>query len=1015
MGQWFDHYEVIDSVRTDSCFAVYHALDQSTSQPVLLWHVFPGRIPSEIFAAALLERLRQLQLLEQSNLLPILAYGKTDDRLYWITPRVEGVLLEDVLAESRSEAAAARIAAQAAAALDYLHQQNFLHAGLAPANIYLAADERVVLCNYCIVDLLNDEVARAVPEQMLGIGVGAPAYLAPEQIAGRETSPQTDLFALGALYFALLNGQPPFHGGTLAETVVRQMSAPLAWPGRAGQRRISQASIRLVHRCMAKQARDRLDNAAQAHSMLENLARRRWVRVPIRKILLQGAPRPSPWPLRLILLTLIVVFGGWLVYSQAGGWIKQMQLQTVVSALTPVSSATLPPTTKTAAPPTPTQVPVPTVQAEPSVIQIPQPQTTPSLILPVLLGTQIPGEPQVFSVDNVALVQESRRLGYGKFNQAVFSPDGNIIAVASSAGVYLIADKQIIQFLDPQDEAVSLAFSTIGDVLAVGLRNGDIQLWDWRTQSRLAVLSGHFDRVNRLLFSPTQNYLFSASKDKRIKVWDIDNRTEAATWSLHESPVNDIAISSDGKFLVSGGDDQKLIVWEINNAQASKRKIFPHSFKIQAVALFQKGNDLIVAAGGDTGLISQWNARTNLRWTDDLVVKVRVLSLAYNLQGNTLIVGVDEGKFKSVDARRGIYRVPERTFIVPTLSVELRSRLGDELQGFLVYPIFSSYTAVGGKDNQTASISWDGKLGVTGQTAYNLHLPYESFNRLAFSPDSRYLLAGGKLDHVFLWNAVENTLVRVDNAIVPPGSPFSNTSQQVVLVVPTTIPASTRGAQPRTVQAARRFGLPGLTPAGWLSEYPRGALVSFLHDDTLLAAVSASQTRLWDTASGLEAHLRNANLLGCRLLRSQNDDQLFSIYAPGLLSTEQDSRSDQMCKMADTLRGRLAALSPDRRWLAVVETGSQLKLFDLDLASNRPVWTNKSDQTVTALAFSPTGAILLAGDSSGGLAFWETASGAQLVHRPGHFAAVGVVVFSPDGRRAASGGMDGTVRIWEVR
>ncbi|MCK5687636.1 serine/threonine protein kinase, partial [Myxococcota bacterium] len=102
-------------------------------------------------------------------------------------------------------------------ALVHAHSKNIIHRDLKPENIFLSDDGRVVLADFGIAKAFEQAGASDATIQYGKTRLyGSPSYIAPEQLAGAAASPQSDLFALGALLYELLTGEPPFTGGDLA-------------------------------------------------------------------------------------------------------------------------------------------------------------------------------------------------------------------------------------------------------------------------------------------------------------------------------------------------------------------------------------------------------------------------------------------------------------------------------------------------------------------------------------------------------------------------------------------------------------------------------------------------------------------------------------------------------------------------------------------------------------------------------------------------------------------------------
>ena len=115
------------------------------------------------------------------------------------------------------------------------------------------------------------------------------------------------------------------------------------------------------------------------------------------------------------------------------------------------------------------------------------------------------------------------RLGNGGVDAVTFSPDGTMLAVASSIGIYLYDAKTLaeIDFLETNASMSSVAFNFDGTMLASGSYDKTIKLWDVKSRSLITTLSGHTDSVLSVCFSPDGSLLASGSWDGTIILWDM--------------------------------------------------------------------------------------------------------------------------------------------------------------------------------------------------------------------------------------------------------------------------------------------------------------------------------------------------------------------------------------------------------------------------------------------------------------------------------------------------------------
>jgi WD40 repeat protein len=143
------------------------------------------------------------------------------------------------------------------------------------------------------------------------------------------------------------------------------------------------------------------------------------------------------------------------------------------------------------------------------------------------------------------------RLGKGSIENIAYSPNGKLLAVASSIGVW-IYDAQTGEELDLYTGhtklVICVAFSPDSQTLASGSRDDTIRLWDVNTGNHLHTLTGHVETswASSVAFSPDSQTLASASGDYTIRLWDVNTGNHIRTFTGHTDGVNSVAFSPDG-------------------------------------------------------------------------------------------------------------------------------------------------------------------------------------------------------------------------------------------------------------------------------------------------------------------------------------------------------------------------------------------------------------------------------------------------------------------------------------
>jgi eukaryotic-like serine/threonine-protein kinase len=165
--------------------------------------------------------------LSHPNVVSVLAHGETDGRAYIVLEYVDGRSLADEL-KSAGRLPAERVielGAQAAAGLAHAHEQGLVHRDVKPHNLLLAKDGTLKVSDFGIARLVD-----GTQLTQIGTVLGTAEYLAPEQAAGEETTGAADVYALGAVMYELLTGEPPYRASTLAGLLASRRDSDPAPP-----------------------------------------------------------------------------------------------------------------------------------------------------------------------------------------------------------------------------------------------------------------------------------------------------------------------------------------------------------------------------------------------------------------------------------------------------------------------------------------------------------------------------------------------------------------------------------------------------------------------------------------------------------------------------------------------------------------------------------------------------------------------------------------------------------------
>jgi len=262
-----DRYTIERELGRGGMATVYLAEDRKHGRKVAI-KVLESRLAASLGADRFLREIGIAARLAHPHILPLIDSGDAEGLLYYVSPYVPGGSLRDRLTREQRlpPDEAIRIAREVGAALDYAHRQGFVHRDVKPENI-LFSDGLAVLADFGIARACCRADGSAVTE--VGMVVGTPEYMSPEQAAGeQELGSPSDLYSLACVVYEVLAGEPPIKGDGAQATIAKQVTATAA-PVRALRPEVTAPVERALARALAKVPTERFLTAAEFVAALE--------------------------------------------------------------------------------------------------------------------------------------------------------------------------------------------------------------------------------------------------------------------------------------------------------------------------------------------------------------------------------------------------------------------------------------------------------------------------------------------------------------------------------------------------------------------------------------------------------------------------------------------------------------------------------------------------------------------------------------------------------------------------
>jgi serine/threonine-protein kinase len=296
-----DRYRIERELGTGGMAMVYLAADLKHHRKVAI-KVLRPELAAVIGAERFLREIQTIATLQHPHILGLIDSGEVNGTAYYVMPFVEGESLRDRLTREKQLPItdAVRLSTQVAAALDYAHRHGVIHRDIKPENIMLH-DGSALVADFGIA-LAVSTAGGSTRMTETGMSLGTPHYMSPEQAMGeREIGPASDVYALGAVTYEMLVGEPPFTGPT-AQAIVAKVMVGEPAEITSLRRTVPVHVADAVHTALQKLPADRFPSAAMFAESLDHPQAR------ARVVGNRGGSRPAPrWRMLPIVAALVAV------------------------------------------------------------------------------------------------------------------------------------------------------------------------------------------------------------------------------------------------------------------------------------------------------------------------------------------------------------------------------------------------------------------------------------------------------------------------------------------------------------------------------------------------------------------------------------------------------------------------------------------------------------------------------------------------------------------------------------
>jgi tetratricopeptide (TPR) repeat protein len=253
-------YAIEREVGAGGMAVVYLAQDLKHDRQVAIKVLNPD-LAQSLGAQRFLAEIKVTARLSHPHILPLLDSGEADGFLFYVMPYIDGSTLRQHITDKTvlPVEEAVTIAVDVAAALAYAHNEGVVHRDIKPENILFSGGKAVV-ADFGIAQALSAAGGDRMTQS--GLAIGTPSYMSPEQAAGEAVDGRSDEYALSALLYEMLVGEPPYTGPNAQAIIAKRVTDPVP-SARRLRETIPPVLDGAISKALAKHSADRYPTIAE--------------------------------------------------------------------------------------------------------------------------------------------------------------------------------------------------------------------------------------------------------------------------------------------------------------------------------------------------------------------------------------------------------------------------------------------------------------------------------------------------------------------------------------------------------------------------------------------------------------------------------------------------------------------------------------------------------------------------------------------------------------------------------
>jgi serine/threonine protein kinase len=223
-GTRIGQYEIVERLGGGGMAVVYRTVQQPLGREVALKALSSELFQDDGFVKRFETEAKTLAKLDHPNILPIYDFEVIDGTAFLTMPLIRGGTLRDILNRGPLDPLTAwRYLREIGDGLQHAHDAGIVHRDLKPTNVLIHQDGRAMLADFG----LARGAGQPTHLTTIGLAIGTPGYMAPEQVMGHDVDKRADIYAMGVLTFEMLTGRLPFSGSNRMEVAYATVNGPI--------------------------------------------------------------------------------------------------------------------------------------------------------------------------------------------------------------------------------------------------------------------------------------------------------------------------------------------------------------------------------------------------------------------------------------------------------------------------------------------------------------------------------------------------------------------------------------------------------------------------------------------------------------------------------------------------------------------------------------------------------------------------------------------------------------------